>query len=444
MSVQARSLARAGYAVVVPELRGHGRNRVPFAFRTLDRPAGLLDDLDAAVLYARTRPHFDAERVAVAGYGMGAAAALAYGGREPSVSAIVGISGGGFPAGPYPVPNVLLVWAAGEPDDRRARYREIGAELAGLQRLVLDRTYGEPARGTGVRLSEVEATDHLTVPYSTETSRRVLYWLRATLGPGIGKGQEPVLDGRFGWSALGFLAAAVVLWGLVAAIAPMLPRGSLPAVLSPLGNLTVLVVGLLISLLLFAAGDAVATPGPFGFIPLAAGRDLIGFLAVSGGMIWVWLTLRGQISTRGLGELRSYWSAGLLLLFSYLTIGAVMQPILGLWPAPHRLLWCAVCAVVCLPYFGATEWLLRGHGPTGVWLPVVGKLLTLGVLFIAAGFGFLPYVLFLGIGAIAVAFLLLEVFACRLSRVAPAPWVPALFQAGWVGWAVGTLFPFEG
>jgi dienelactone hydrolase len=444
MSVQARHLARAGYAVVLPEFRGHGRNRRPGEFTTLDTPPGLLEDLDAAVLYARMQRHFNAERIAVAGYAMGARGVLAYGGRDPSVAAVIAISGGEFPEGPYPVPNVLMIWAAGEPDAERARYRKIGAELANRERLVLDRTYGEPLRGTGVRLSELAGTDHFTIPYSTEAARRILAWLQVTLGSGASGGKEPASDGRFGWSALGFLAAVVLLWGLIGAIARLLPRDSLPTLGSPLSSLAVLCSALLATVVLAAGVDSTGTHGPFGFVPLAAGRDLVAFFAVSGALIWIWLALRGRINSQGLRDVRRYAAAGVLLVSSYLLFGSTLQPILGLWPAPHRILWCFVCAALCLPYFGSTEWLLRGRGPAGVWLPILGKLLTLAVLFVAAALRLLPFVFLLGMSAIALAFLMLEIFAYRLSRVAPAPWVAALFQAGWVGWALGALFPLEG
>ena len=91
--------------------------------------------------------------MAIAGHSMGAHTVLAYAGRDPSVSAVIGISGGNYLEGPYSPPNVLLIWASRDPKGGRVHFREIGAQLAGLQRLVLDRTYGDPARGTAVRLT---------------------------------------------------------------------------------------------------------------------------------------------------------------------------------------------------------------------------------------------------------------------------------------------------
>lgn len=443
MSTLARHLVRAGYAVITPDFRGHGRNGHPFAYAGVSVPPGLLEDLEAAVLYARTQPQFDGERVAVAGHSMGGSAVLAYAAHEPSVAAVIGISGGARPEGPYPPPNVLLIWASGDPKRSRTRFREVGAKLAGLERLVLDRTYGEATRGSAVRLSEVEGLDHLTILYSRETARRMVAWLGTTLGPGTGKLTPPASDGRFVWCGLGLAAAMVLLWGLVRALTPLLPREALAEIQRPLGSLAILVTALLATLLLFAGVDSMAAQGPFGFVPLTAGRDLIGFFALSGALLWVWLAVHGRMPAAGLRDVRTYIGAGLLVGCSYVLLGSVLQPAWDLWLATHRLPWCLLCTALCLPYFGASEWLLRGPTRTGVWLPVLGKLLTLGALVVGAAVGLLPVILLFGIAAIAPAFLILEVFAYRLSRVAPAPWVPALFQAAWLGWIVGSVFPLE-
>ena len=92
-----------------------------------------------------------------------------------------------------------------------------------------------------------------------------------------------------------------------------------------------------------------------------------------------------------------------------------------------------------LPYFAATEWLLRGSDRA--WLPLLGKLLTLALFFAAAFLDVVPRMLLYGVGIIVPAFLLLEAFAHRFSRTAPGPWVPALVQSAWIGLALAATFP---
>ena len=443
VSTLARHLARAGYAVITPEFRGHGRNREPFLYRTADVAPGLVDDIGAAVLFARTEPHLDGTRIAVAGHSMGGHAALAYGGRDPSLAAVIGIAGGAYAKGPYDAPNVLLIWGSRDSSRRHIRFREVGAELAGRERLVLDRTYGDAARGGAVRLSEVAGADHFTVIYSRETARRILAWLETTLGAGVGRARAPGSDGRYVWCGLGLLAQIVLLWGLVRALAPLLPHGTLPQIRRPLRALGLLFAALLVTLLGLAGIDPQGSRGPLGFVPLVGGRDLIAFLGLVGTGLCVWLALLERIKWVALRDLRTYVGAGVLVGFGYLTLGSFSQAFWDLWPTPQRLPWGIVSGLLLLPYFGALEWLLRGPGRTGVWLPLLGKLLTLAILVSGALLGLLPHVLVLSIVTLVPAFLVFELFAYRLSRETGEPWLAALFQAAWLGLVLASIFPLD-
>ena len=102
-----------------------------------------------------------------------------------------------------------------------------------------------------------------------------------------------------------------------------------------------------------------------------------------------------------------------------------------------------VATLLLLPWFGASEWLLRGQGVTGLWLPAAGKLLTLIVVGAAALTGLLPFVILLGMASIALFFAFFELVATRLGRVMPNPWLAALFQAAFTGTAFATIFPYE-
>jgi dienelactone hydrolase len=441
-SALARRIAKAGYAVIAPDFRGHGENRNPLG-PTADG-LGLREDIDAALLYARTQPRFDGQRIALVGHSMGAFAVLAHAQNDPGIAAVVPISGGRELTGPFSPPNTFFIWAAGDPDRTRQRGRELAAKLAGKEQLVEDKTYGELEHGTGVRMSEVAGTDHITILYSAEAARRIVDWLALTLGPGHGTPETPGADPRFVWSGLGFLAAIVLAFGAPRALAPLAPRVGLPRIERPLANLALVSVALASAVLLLSGFDVSATHGPFSFIPLAAGRDIFGFFALAGVLLVALGARCGVVHVEGLGDVRTWGVGGLLFALVYLVLGTLNGPLWNLFPAPHRAGWCIGATLLMLPFFGASEWLLRGSGRAGLWLPVVGKALTLFAVVGGALAGLLPFVILLGIVPIVLFFVFFELVAARLGRWMPNPWLAALFQAAFTGFSFASIFPYEG
>jgi dienelactone hydrolase len=442
MSALARRIAKAGYAVVALDFHGHGQNRNPFA-PTADG-LDLGQDIDAALLYARTQPRFDGQRIALVGHSMGAYAVLGHAQSDPGVAAVVPISGGRELAGPFSPPNTFFIWASGDPDRTRRRGRELAAKLAGKQQLVEDKTYGELEHGTGVRMSEVPGTDHITILYSAEAARRIVDWLALALGPGHGAPETPGPDPRFAWSGLGLLAALVLSFGAPSALAQLAPRVGLPRVERPLLHLALVAAALSSAVLLLSGFDGDAVRGPFSFIPLSAGRDLFGFFALAGALLLALGAYRGAVHTDGLGDARTWLIAGLLFGLVYLVLGTLLGPFYDIFPAPHRVVWCIGATLLLLPFFGASEWLLRGSGRIGLWLPALGKALTLFAVTGGALAGLLPFVILLGIAPITIFFVYFELVALRLARRMPNPWLVALFQAAFTGMTFASIFPWEG
>ncbi len=442
MSSLARRLARGGYAVVTFDFRGHGGNRQAFERALGGASDGLATDLDAAVLFARTESRFDGKRVAIAGHSMGAGAVLAYATREPNVAAVIAISGAGFLPGPYTPPNTLLIWAADDPASLRERARAVAAKLAGLEQVVLDRDYGDPERGSAVRASEVDGVDHVTILWSGDAAGRMVSWLERTLGPGAHPAPEGLeSDGRFGAALLGLTAWLVLTLALVAWIAPLVPRVALPETPAPLARVGLVLGALVVGVLLVAAADPRADQSTLSFVPVIVARDLAALFAGSGALLCLWLARRGALPVAAL-RARGTWLAALATVgFAYASFGAFTQPFLDLRLAPHRVPAALACAAAALPLFAATEWLLRGPGRAGVWLPIAGKLLVLAVVSVAALTGLLSFVIILGLGGFVLNFALFEAIAWRFSRVAPNPWVPALVQSLWTGWSLAATFP---
>ncbi len=443
MSSLARRIARSGYAVVTFDFRGHAANGQPFGRALGGAADGLGADLDAAVLFARTESRFDGKRVAIAGHSMGAGAVLAYATREPNMGAVIAISGAGYLAGPYPPPNTLLVWASGDPAGLRERARAVAAKLAGLEQVVLDRDYGDPERGTAVRASEVDGVDHLTILWTGDAAARIVAWLERTIGPGehpAAEGAES--DGRFGAAALGGVSWLVLALAMIRWMGPLVPRTPLPEIRRPLARLGLVVVALLAGTLLVAGADPRADRSVLSFIPVIVGRDLVAVFLGAGVLLCLWLARRGELHLVALRAPRTWFAALAITGFAYASFGAFTQPFTDLWLAPHRIPAALACAAAALPFFAGLEWLTRGGGRAGVWLPIAAKVATLVVIATAAMTGLLSFVIILGLGAFVLNFALLEALAWRLSRVAPNPWVPALVQALWTGWTVAATFPY--
>lgn len=441
-SALARRIAKAGYAVVALDFRGHGMNPNPLG-PSADA-LGLRQDIDAALVWARSQPRFDGQRVALVGHSMGASAVLAHAQSDPGVAAVVPISGGIELTGPFSPPNTFVIWASGDMERTRRRGREMAAKLAGLEQLIADKTYGEVERGTAVRMSEVSGVDHITILYSAEAARRIVDWLGLALGVGAGTPETPGADPRFAWAGLGLLAALGLAFGAPRALAPLAPRVPLPRVEHPLARLGLLAASLVGAALVLSGVDGFAARGPFAWIPLLAGRELFGFFAIAGALLAALGARAGALRAEGLREPGTWLVAGLLFAGVYTVVGILDAPFWGLFPAPHRALWCAIATLLLLPYFAGCEWLLRGAGRTGLWLPAAGKLVTLIVVGVAASARLLPPVRMLGMGAIALFFVFFELLALRLARVMPNPWIPALFQAAFTATAFAAIFPYEG
>jgi pimeloyl-ACP methyl ester carboxylesterase len=443
MSSLARRLTRAGYAVVTFDFRGHGRNPRRLGLVSGGRNAGLREDLSAVLLFARTQKRFDPERVVVAGRSMGGFAVLDYASYDPGVAAVIGISGAAPPSGPYSPPNALLIWATGDPARLADMSRQTGARLAGLERLVVDETYGDLARGSAVRLTEVEGVDHVTILYSSEAARRIVDWLRQSVGSGAPKsGSSREL--RFLWSLLGMLAATVLFWPLTSLLAPFTRR--IEAVeIDVLRGLALLCASMVGAVIVLGASDLLAGRGALGFMPIRVASDLTAFFMLSGLALMVALARWKVLRLEGLRDLGTLGVATILVIAAYFVFGALLQPFAGFWLAPHRVLWALVATVLTLPFFAGFELLLRSHGARGLgslWVPAAGRVLTLLVLLLGARLELLPPPIMIIAGFMLVWFLLFEVFAYRLCRVAPNPWLTGLFTAAWSSWTTVAAFPF--
>jgi hypothetical protein len=374
---------------------------------------------------------------------MGGFAVLDYASYDPGVAAVIGISGAAPPSGPHSPPNALLIWASGDPARLADLSRHTGARLAGLERLVLDETYGDVQRGSAVRLTEVERVDHVTILYSSEAARRILDWLRRTVGPGASQ-RGSTREMRFLWSILGMLAAVVLFWPLTGLLAPFTLRVESVEIDARRG-LGVLCASMVGAVIVLGASDLFAGRSAMGLMPILVASDLTAFFLLSGLAVMVALARWKALRLEGLWHPGSLAVAVILVIAAYFVFGAFLQPFAGFWLAPHRVLWALLTTVLTLPFFAGFELLLRSHGARGkggLWVPAAGRVLALLVIMLGAILELLPGFIMIIAGFLLFWFLLFEIFAYRLCRVAPNPWITALFTAAWSSWTTLAAFPF--
>jgi len=480
LTTLAERLAGAGYAVVVPELRGHQGNTSPLVASTQREVSRAWQaDVEAALLYARASKRFDPERTVLAGYGTGARAALEYASLDASVAAVVAISGSTAETGPYAPPNVLGIWASGDSSEVRSGLRSMGAARAGLVQLVVDRVYGEIERGTAIKLTEISGSSWLGVLRSSETSDRMVSWLSRSVParPGSGSGSN---GPSAAWTALALLASLALLISISPRLAstagagvrlasnagtgvtPRDPIGAGTGTASVARSWCGVTLAAALASIVVAATRA-AGPGStmLGFLPLMGARDLAGVLLLAGVGMWAAASLRtpdasdrnsldgGLLQATGLldgGSRAAQVLAGLALFVPVYALGsALLTPYVTTSLPPHRL-WPALgTALVCFPLFLALEVELGGGSTARAAVASgVARALLLVTLFSAHALGwFEPGSggLLLRLGVVLVV---IEVIAVRIRPTAPRPIALAVLTSLAAGWMLGSGAPYTG
>jgi dienelactone hydrolase len=209
----ADTFARNGYAVVLPDLTGHGANSRRMSTRDL-----LQRDLAVALRHLRSLESVAADRVALLGHSMGAAAVTSFAAADASVPATVAISlsdATGLPGGADRPRNLLLLYGAAEfPRFAEAADQALRLGYPHGQR---GRTYGDPASGTARRAVAVPAAEHVSVLYQNRSHAEAVGWLDAVLRPG--QPRASTVDPRRRLVPAGLLLLAFALGGYPVAVA---------------------------------------------------------------------------------------------------------------------------------------------------------------------------------------------------------------------------------
>jgi dienelactone hydrolase len=429
MSGLARSLARAGYAVLSIDLRGHGANTHPFE-------GDLKDDFDAAVDWATTSPYVDGERIAVLGHSMGAGAVLEFGTTDDRPKAVIPVSGGSVVNDAVVPAHTLFLVASGDPGSIKDDQRDSAKTLR--------------AAGGEVESHTITGVDHVRILRSSDTVAAITRFLDPIMGVDRKAGDTPGMeDNRYRTGVL-YLLVALALIGLLG-----LAMGQVVPAPTSAGDLRSRPTGaaFLVPLVALVVTMPVLDAGGYDLLPLGAGQPIAMHLGLAGALLWAGRALarRDQVGgTTGKLLADGQWlplrSAIVPGLAASGAIVALMLPLAPLFhrmvPSPARAIYWLVLSAICLPFFAAYEALTRrGRNGQAIAAGIGGKLLLLVVLFGGVGLGLLPFVIALVAPLLILQYVLLEIFGATAFARGRNTAVIAVVDAVLVGFVVATLSP---
>jgi dienelactone hydrolase len=436
MSILARSLTQAGYAVLTFDFLGHGANRGSFP-RGRGSKASLHADMQAAVDLLRASTEVDGARISVMGHSMGAGAALDYAESDPALDATVMISGGWRFEGPYRPSNALFLYGEGDPARIREASARLAAELAEVSRLDPGTVVGGFAESTAISHVEVARADHITILGSSYAARTIVGWLDDSYG--VERGTFFLRsDPRLSAALIGLLAFLLVLPGLGEGVGRLAPRLETRSREGALGRLGLLAVALVATLPLVSVGD------PARILPLVVGNVVVvhffaAGVAILGGLL---LTRRFDASALRSGLASSFGSAllGLVVLYLLLTPFGVVFHSLGL--TPERGVLALGAALLVFPFQFGFHYLLRRGGTVAAAIAsLVGRLLIVGVLVLAVSAGVLSGVVMLMLPVLALLFVLFEVVSSAVYARSRNYLASALIESVWLAWIFAAVLP---
>ena len=439
LSALARKLAGSGLAVLTLDLRGHGENRNPY-------PAGrgradfLAPDFAAAVDFLRTSPLVDGSRIAVMGHSMGAGAALDFATRDSGLDAVVAISGGWSLLGPQRPPNVLLLFAAGDPERVKTRTAALAERLAGDAQLALGATSGDFRQGTALRRVEIPGADHATIIWSDLAFSEIVAWLDSAFGREPSGAPAPS-DPRGPVVALLAVLMALVLPGLGLLIGGLTPTSEhLPDARRPLGLL-------LLAAALLATMPLVSLGRPGAILSIEIGDAVVVHFALAGIALLIALYLRDRAQlrclVRGAGAQPARRSA---------RDDRRLRPVAALRRLPARARAHAREARrssrsprwASLPLALAMQALLRRGRPLSAGLYcAAGRVVVLLVLIAGVQAGVLAAVVMLMLPALALVFVMVEILASSFYLASRNLLAIGLIDAAWLGLVVAAIMPIR-
>ncbi len=440
MSGLARSLVRAGFAVLTIDLRGHGQNARPFNEGS-GRPDQFDLEIRAALEYLRHSDEVDGARIALAGHSMGAGAVLQYATRDTLVDAVVPIAGGWEMSGPHRPPNVFFVYAENDLPGIPESARALASRLVGGT-VVPDRLYGALDADTGVQLHVVPGANHLSIIRSDDTVREIAGWLdgvwKRSRGGALGFHDPRDVPVRV---ALG--AFLIVLIGLGAVVGRMAARLEPPdsAGTSRLAHLVPIALSLSAVLPFFAMWF------PAFLVNTTEADPGVSFLGSVGIVLLVGLQLSGTLAER-LGSFRpgqvaaSVAVAAAAVAAGYVLFAPWAVTLRGLSPTPERALLLVGIAAVLLPFTLGFHLLTSGESAwRSALLRVLARVLVIAAFSLGLLFEIFWFPTRIQVGVLFVTAFQLELVFASYYANSRNVITAATFEALWLGWVLAVVMP---
>lgn len=396
MSALSRGLARAGYAVLAIDFRGHGSN--PNA----SDEEGRSDDVVAALEWLGSRPEVDAGSLALLGHSMGGHAVLDVARRDERVGATVVLGASGSTAGAREVLFLFGEW--------------------------------ESAPG---EVERIEGANHITILWFDETVERSVAWLDRAFD--VQRNDDPGIDDpRLGFGLAYFVAAVLALPFLGSMAGRIVRRvpDEPPATMRD---------AVLVAAALAAAVPVGSLLDPAGFLGAGYG-EVVSSLAIAGVLLFLLrLRPRGSVEDRGECALRTALGSAAALAGAFVLFVPLDGVVHTLVPTSRRLVLACVMTPLLAVFFVQVQALLRRGA---VWRATLGSIASHGAVLVAlaAGvvLGLFPGVVALALPLLAGVFGLVEAFGIgAYARTRSGAFV-GLVEALWVAGIAAVAMPLPG
>ncbi len=425
LSTMARSIARAGYATLTFDFRGHGANRNRFH-------GNISQDIETVVDWAQTSPYVDPKRLAVLGHSMGAGAALDWATLDERVAAVIPVSGSNAPNDVHTPADILFLIASGDPGPIHDDQEAAAAIL-------------EQRPGVNIKSVEISGTDHLSVV----SDGRTFDAITGFLDDAFGTPTERLATGRDDPRRATALTYALVVVVLIGFLGRAAGKAVKPLATTTGGGAWILLAGAsLFTLPLMAVGG-------FWILPVHAGQQVIVSTLLAAAVLWTvrYFVCSGVITGRvaewvGDGAWMPFRSVGLPGVVAGAAIFAMLAPAGVIThatvPNLERLVYWIMLTAASLPFFAAFEAIIRrGNTWAALGFGLLGRALLLGVLFIGLGVGALPGVLGLVLPLLAIQYIVLEIFAVNAYSTGRNPALIAVVDAVFVSWIAVMFSPIS-